>query len=44
MMVKENNQFDQRELNAQRAVGSEQRAATDDKQQRATATEMRRTR
>ena len=44
MMVKENNQFDQRELNVQRAVGGGRCAATDGKQQRATATEMRRTR
>lgn len=28
MMVKENNQFDQRELNVQRAVGGNRRQAT----------------
>ncbi len=44
MMVKENNQFDQRELNVQQSARGEQRAATDGKQQRATATKMRRTR
>lgn len=44
MMVKENNQFDQRELNVQRAAHGVRRAATDGKQQRATATKMRRIR